>query len=386
MTTLTTKYLACLYFGLLRTWSVRAWSFVGPPHGDRRGFLIQSAKTAAIVGTAGVYTANEAFIESAQAAATSIYEPPPGSLSGQVHVITGASTGLGLESAKRLAAAGATVVLTTRTDAKGERAKQQVMEYLKERSIDNPEVYDITLDLSMLSTVNSFPDQYKQLLGSRKIDVLMNNAGAITDHREVTKDGLERTFETNHLGPFALTALLFPYLNRNGARIINLSSVAHEYAKEVKTGKPGLDMNNLNGELSYGADGWEAYGNTKLENILFTQELQRRADAAGLDWLKVVALHPGVVGTDIWRNTYVSKSNSGLKGLASNLFYNNVLSTEEGANTQVLLASKKDIAKGKYYDENGRIKELAPFARDAEKAKELWETSEKLSGCAFKVE
>ena len=158
--------------------------------------------------------------------------------------------GWDLSPPKRLALAGGTVVLTTRTAAKGERSKNQVLEYLQERSITNPEIYVVTLDLDDLASVKSFPDRYSRVLGSRKIDVLMNNAGAITKSREFTKDGFERTFQSNHLGPFLLTSLLFPYLNRNGSRIINVSSCAHELARSVKTGKPGLDMENLNGELS----------------------------------------------------------------------------------------------------------------------------------------
>merc|ERR1711966_539576 len=115
----------------------------------------------------------------------------------------------------------------------------------------------------------------------------MNNAGAVNKDLELTKDGVERTFQSNHLGPFLLTSLLFPYLNRDGARVINVSSIAHESMKPTihQTGKLGLDMNNLNSEISYTMDGWEAYGQTKLEDILFTQELQRKADAAGQNWL-----------------------------------------------------------------------------------------------------
>jgi NAD(P)-dependent dehydrogenase (short-subunit alcohol dehydrogenase family) len=350
------------YVGMLSSGAV-AWSSVGSS--DRRGFLQNASRATGFIGIAGI-CGGEVFVDSAQAAMastpaagasnkatkenSSVYQPLPGSLLGQVHVITGSSTGLGLEASKRLAAAGATVVLTTRTTAKAECAKNQVQEYLQERSITNPEIYVVTLDLDDLASVKSFPDRYSQLLGSRKIDVLMNNAGTITKSREFTKDGFEKTFQSNHLGPFLLTSLLFPYLNRtgNGSRIINVSSVYHEFARTVKTGKAGLDMDNLNGELSYRTDGWEAYGQTKLENILFTVELQRRADAAGLTWLTVVALHPGVVGTDIWRSTYVSKSNDAMtiKGMASKLFYNNVLSTEEGANTQVMLAANGELRKG----------------------------------------
>jgi len=386
------KYIMCMRttslfcIGLLLPLSVHAWSAGGGgSSSDRRGFLIQTANKAAVaVGTASIGLNEVIGVESAQAA--TIYQPLLGSLAGQVHVITGASTGLGLESAKRLAAADATIVMTARNDAKGDKAKGQVLDYLKERSINNKEIYVLTLDLSDFASVKSFPERYEKMLGSRKIDVLMNNAGAINKDFELSKDGIERTFQSNQLGPFLLTSSLFPYLNHDGARVINVSSYAHVFSKVHETGKPGLDMGNLNSEISYASDGWEAYGQTKLENILFTEELQRRADAAGLDWLTTVALHPGLVGTDIWRSTPVAKGNSGLQALTSMLFYNNVLTTEEGANTQVQLASEKKIAKGKYYDENGRLKELAPFARDLSKAKQLWDVSEKLTGCVFSVQ
>eukprot|EP00984_Skeletonema_dohrnii_P011969 scaffold4817_cov123-Skeletonema_dohrnii-CCMP3373.AAC.3 len=379
-----TTSLLCI--GLLLPLSVQAWSTGGGSSSDRRGFLIQQSKAAVAVGTASIGLNEVIGVESAQAA-TTVYQPSPGSLAGQVHVITGANTGLGLESAKRLAAAEATIVMTARSDAKGDKAKGQVLDYLKERSINNKEIYSLTLDLSDFESVKSFPERYEKMLGSRKIDVLMNNAGAINKDFELSKDGIERTFQSNHLGPFLLTSSLFPYLNHDGARVINVSSYAHEVIPKVhKTGKPGLDMNNLNSEISYASDGWEAYGQTKLENVFFTEELQRRADAAGLDWLTTVALHPGLVGTDIWRSTPLAKGSSGIKALSSMLFYNNVLTTEEGANTQVKLASEKDIAKGRYYDENGRLKELAPFARDSSKARELWDVSEKLTGCVFNVQ
>jgi len=397
-----TYFLLCIGLFSWRN-GVASWSTGGnnarrPATSNRRGFLVQTASKAAVaaVGTAaniGVANQVHGGVESAHAAATTttIYQPLPGSLAGQLHLITGASTGLGLESAKRLAGAGATIVMTARTDTKGQNSKQQVLEYLQERSIDNKEIYVLALDLNDFASVKSFPERYDKILGSRKIDVLMNNAGAVNKDLELTKDGLERTFQSNHLGPFLLTSLLFPYLNREGARVINVSSIAHEAMRPTihETGKLGLDTKNLNSEISYAMDGWEAYGQTKLENILFTQELQRRADAAGLTWLTTVALHPGVVGTDIWRSTPVAKGPSqskfSMQALASSLFYNNVLTTEEGANTQVMLASQKNIAKGRYYDENGRLKELAPFAKDTSKAKELWDISEKLTGCVFSI-
>ena len=393
-----------LCLGLLSC-SAIAWS-AGSSSSDRRGFLQHVNKATVLIGTAS--TGGGVLVEKAQAASTlpasgtssqsttsntkHIYQPLPNSLTGQVHVITGASSGLGLESAKRLAAAGATVVLTTRTAAKADVAKRQVQDYLEERSIaTSPEtIYVLTLDMDDLATVRSFPDRYRKLLGSRKIDVLMNNIGTISQRRELTEDKLEKTFQSNHVGPFLLTAGLYSQLNRNGARIVNVASKAHQFAKVSKTGERGLDLENLNGEVSYGLDGWEAYGNTKLENILFTRELQRRATEAGVSWLTVVALHPGVVGTDLWNHTAVAKGGkkNSLQSFTSGLFYNNVWSNEEGANTQVMLAASdiNGIGKGRYYDEFGKVVDLDPFARDERKARELWEVSESLTSCKFNVE
>lgn len=335
-----------------------------------------------------------------------IYQVIPGSLRDKVIVITGASTGLGLESAKRLAVGGATLVLTTRSDEKNQRALQQVQEYLHERQQlqHNLNLYALTLDLDDFeNSVKTFPVRYKKLLNNRPIDILMNNAGvAAIPTREFTKDGFERTFQSNHLGPFLLTALLFPLLHRTAGdvRVINVSSVAHQFATlyAASSQSPGLDLDNLNGELSY--EPWPTYGRSKLENILFTQELQQRAKTAGLDWLTAVSLHPGVVGTDIWRYTYAAKkaetmptSNSNndpvlLQRWVSNLFYKSTLTIEQGANTQVWLAAahKEEIQKGQYYDEVKKLKALAPFARDVDKARELWGKSEQMLGMKFVVE
>lgn len=320
---------------------------------------------------------------------------------------------MGLESAKRLALAGATVVLTARTAAKGDRAKEQVLQYLKEKggeannnNNNSNRIQYVTLDLDQFDSIRSFPKRYQHLkLG--KIDVLMNNAGLEIDTRQVTNDGFERTFQSNHLGPFLLTAVLFPYLrhdtnNGSGARVINVASTAHQFALKASDNKPGLDFNNLNGDLYKSwNNGWSAYGASKLENILFTQELQRRADGAGLDWLTTASLHPGVVGTDIWRNTpLVGKSQQSQtvgeqsQSFLSSLFYKSALTTEEGANTQIWLASvgaanpntgSNTIVKGAYYDEHGQIKPLDRFAQDPIQAKELWDVSETLVGVQFKL-
>ena len=330
-----------------------------------------------------------------------IYQPAPSSLNGKVMLITGGTSGLGLESARRLSAAGATVVITARTQAKGERSLGIIRQDLS--NIENPgKVYALPLDLDDLESVRSFPKRYEALsLGN--IDVLVNNAGvAAIPQLKMTKDGFERTFQTNHLAPFVLTSLLFPYLNRKGegCRIINVSSYAHEFSN-IR----GLDFDNLNGEIDYSGLGWPAYCRSKLENILFTNELQRRADAAGLDWLTAVSLHPGRVATDIWRATYFGTDHRGgngkadgdnakelprLESIVSDLFYNSILTVEEGANSQVMLASNGEPegspVKGQYYDYNMRIKKkMNDFAKDRDAARRLWEKSEQLAGIKFRL-
>ena len=172
-----------------------------------------------------------------------------------------------------------------------------------------------------------------------------------------------------------MTALLFPLLNRDGARVINLYSTAHKFAGN-------LDLKDLNNQKNF--VGWKAYSISKLENILFTLELQRRADVAGFDWLSATCLHPGVVGTDIWRdNKGVAKGS----GITSDFIYGRMLTIPEGANSQVFLATEKMslLTKGQYYDEYCKVKQLEPFALDPIAAQGLWEASEKLSGVKFNL-
>ena len=385
---------------------------------DRRQFLHKGANAIAtsliVPGVASVVAPSSA--KAIDIADVSLFnkknkkliQPAPNSLQGKVIVITGASTGLGLESAKRLAVAGATLVLTARSVEKCERMLSQVKSYLAERGVmDTPPIYTVVLNLDNMDSVKSFPERLRVIMGKTdessppKIDCLMNNAGvAAIPEKEMTVDGFEKTFQTNHLGPFVLTAGLYPYFNRSGTRIINVSSTAHMFSFLPYTNQRGLDIEgNLNGQTFY--DGWAAYSQSKLENIYFTQELQRRADAAGQSWLTAVALHPGVIGTDIWRNTALgsstdqtmeSRTRNPFQGMLSQTFYRNALSIEEGANTQVWLASAptdalpNDTIKGQFIDPHQHIQRLSDFARDAARAQKLWECSENDSGVRFVVQ
>jgi NAD(P)-dependent dehydrogenase (short-subunit alcohol dehydrogenase family) len=304
-----------------------------------------------------------------------------------VVLVTGGSSGLGLETVKRLAAAGATVVLTSRTEAKGKKAIDAVNDYLvkKGRLPTTSEVYNLVLDLDDLSDVRRMASRYEALGLDRDISVLINNAGVMAiPKRELTVDGNERTFQSNHLGHFVLTSVLFPYLSRNGTRVVTVSSSASYFA-----GPAGLDVDNLNGEKSYGA--WSSYSSSKLTNVLFTRELQRRADDADLDWLSATTLHPGVVNTDLWR--YIvgeerlskMKEGRGLGRLAMGVTRLIAKTPEEGASTQVFLAatSDDDIVKGAFYDEMKVNTNLPSFAKDVATARALWDASEKLGGVRF---
>mmetsp|Transcript_18149 Transcript_18149/g.38073 ORF Transcript_18149/g.38073 Transcript_18149/m.38073 type:complete len:432 (-) Transcript_18149:117-1412(-) len=381
---------------------------VGNLSTERREFLQNVAtKTAAISLLLGGSTVTPVLkldsIGVANAASTladagstysKLYEPPAHSMDGKLVVITGGNTGLGLESAKRLAAAGATVVFTSRDEGKGQKALDEIDAYLKEKSSDGDspqgKAIVVMLDLCDLDNIKSFDSRFENAVGKdAKIDVLMNNAGvmAIPDRR-LTKDGYEKTFQTNHLGHFALTSTLLPYLSPD-ARIINVSSMGYLFASK------GLDVDNLNGEKEYGP--WSSYGLSKLENILFTNELQKRASQSD-KWssLAVFSLHPGAVQTDLARyligeEKFQSMKENGFSSWSDKVLMETlakfVKTVQEGASTQVYLAASKGIKAvddGKFFVD-GKATPVQPFASDDEKAKELWTISEKLSGVKFEL-
>lgn len=313
------------------------------------------------------------------------FQPEPYSLLGKTIVITGATTGLGLESAKRLAAGGANVILTSRDHTKGRIAVGNVHSYMIETlaslKYNNQVITYKILDFDNLN------DTKHQLIENwadvSEIDVLLNNAGIMAlPERELTIDGFERQIQSNHLGHFVLCALLLPKLARN-ARIINVSSLAHRRTKK------GLDFDNLWTADKYYRP-WSVYSQTKLVNIMFTQEFQRRidsyADLVGKNTkiasFKVIAVHPGVVVTDIGRYFFYSKWTRGLGSIIDTLFrilakvgvFKNV---EMGAATQVWLSSINTITdgmKGKYFVDCRESPVLVNI--DRKDSVRLWEESE----------
>src|SRR6266540_2213054 len=179
---------------------------------------------------------------------------------GRTAVVTGANSGLGLVTARELARAGASVVMACRNLDKGHAAVEAIRSEVSEAQVQLDE-----LDLASLASVRSFADRYTATHDG--LDLLINNAGVMAPPRRLTADGFELQFGTNHLGHFALTGLLLPQLEgREDARVVTLSSTAH------RTGRIAFD--NLNGDRHYFR--WRAYGQSKLANLLFALELDRR--------------------------------------------------------------------------------------------------------------
>lgn len=268
-------------------------------------------------------------------------------------LITGGTSGIGYASAIQLAQKGFDVFIIGRT----EEACERVCSELK---MLNPEARFGYYLCDLLSQKEIKSVAAKIIAAHDHLDVLLNNAGGVFPSRELTSEGLEKTFALNHMAYFTLTNELLPLLEKaEKARIVCVSSNSHLSGK--------LDFENLQGEKSYFI--MSQYANTKLMNVLFTKELARRL--AGKN-ITVNALHPGVVKTSIGQ-----KSNSFLFGSAWKLFSTLAgISQDEGAATSVYLASSDAVEgiSGKYFT-NCKESAVNPIAEDAALAAKLWEYS-----------
>ena len=278
-------------------------------------------------------------------------------MKGKTCIITGATSGIGFETAARLGALGARLVLIGRNRHRGEVALAR----LRSR------VPGITAEMHYadLSRVDDIVRLSRTLLETAKrIDVLLNNAGGIFARRETAPDALERTFALNHMGYFRLTALLHRRLVASApARIVSVASEAHRGAR--------LNFNDLQCTSNY--SGWKAYQRSKLANILFTRELARLLQGTGVT---ANCLHPGFVATGFGDN------NRGIWGYGIAIAkWLSAIPVERGAETPVYLSSSPDVGSttGKYFD---KCRERTPDspATDDRAAARLWEVSEKLAG------
>ncbi|KAI8380319.1 putative oxidoreductase, partial [Blakeslea trispora] len=292
-------------------------------------------------------------------------------LSGKVAIITGSNSGIGKETALILASAGAKVIIPCRTL---EKAKSAIKDIQKSES-KSTDLIPMQLDLSDLSSVQLFANHFFQL--NLPLHILIANAGVSGGPRRLTRDGFEIHFGVNHLGHFYLTSLLMDKLRQSApSRVVVLSSGANRQFLSSK----GLDFKNLNSEKNYSAT--EAYSMSKLSNILFAKELQRRFDAEGSNVI-VTSVHPGVVKSNIFRNL---RFIDGLDLLLSIKDFSSFLSeiatiksVKIGASTSVYCAVSPHVVKGEFYANNKINRNLLNHAaNDPEMAKRLWQVSENL--------
>ncbi|MGQ9491774.1 MAG: oxidoreductase [Anaerolineae bacterium] len=293
---------------------------------------------------------------------------------GKVALITGANSGLGFEAAHVLAAKGAHVILAVRDAAKGERAAAAIR-----RSAPTADLAVLPLDLASLASIRRAAVEVLRTYD--RLDMLINNAGVMAIPRRLTADGFEMQFGVNHLGHFALTGLLLPLLLRAAAaRVVTVSSGAHVLGR--------INFDDLHGERRYHP--WAAYAQSKLANLLFAYELQRRLAAAGGQAISVAA-HPGYAATNLQRvGPEMAGSRLGLWLMSAS---NRLLaqSAAMGALPEVYAATSPDVCGGDYIGPDGPLgqrgfpKKARSSARsyDAETAAQLWRVSEQLTGVRF---
>jgi NAD(P)-dependent dehydrogenase (short-subunit alcohol dehydrogenase family) len=290
--------------------------------------------------------------------------------SGRTIIITGANSGLGLESAKALAAHGASIVMTCRDQARGAQAAEQIR-----AAVPHAELQVAVLDLADLSSVRAFAERFSAAHAT--LDVLMNNAGVMAvPKRRTTVDGFELQFGTNHLGHFALTGLLLPALLRTPAsRVVTVSSFVHERGR--------MAFDDLQSEHHYTPYG--AYGQSKLANLLFELELDRRLRAVGAATISVGA-HPGYSSTNLVANGPFGGARSLSAWIATAGTRLIAQPAARGAEPQLYAATAPGVQGGDYYGPKGKYRghvapsKMSERARSLPDAKRLWSVSQELTG------
>lgn len=294
------------------------------------------------------------------------------SMKDEVIIVTGGNSGLGYESAKAFSKRGATVILASRSMERGQEAFLSIQK-------ENPkaEIDVMSLDLGDLTSIETFAEAFKEKYS--RLDVLLNNAGVMTTPYGITKDGLEQQIGINHFGHFALTGLLFSHLKATEkARIVNISSNAH------KSGKMNFD--NLFFENGKDYTPMKAYAQSKLANLLFTQELQRRVNKHGLD-IKVTAAHPGMANTNLMRHIQDKFLYKILGGILDSI----TQSAADGALPGLRASTDPNVTGGEYFGPSGKWElkgspvVVSPITKayDVMDADRLWEESEERTGVQF---
>jgi len=288
--------------------------------------------------------------------------------SGRLALVTGANSGLGLETARALAARGARVLLACRDPERGEQARQALA------PIASAGIEVLAMDLADLASVARAAEQVATSHG--QLDLLINNAGVMAPPRQLSRQGCELQFAVNHLGHFALTQALLPLLKaRAGARVVHVSSGAHYFGR--------IAFDDLQGERRY--DAWAAYAQSKLANVMTALELQQQLEASGSAVLSVAA-HPGLARTNL-QPTSVAARGSRMEGLAYRWMDPLFQSAAMGALPQLYAATASGVQGGEFFGPGGLANlkgyparcRLAASTRDAAQRQRLWLLSQELS-------
>lgn len=297
-------------------------------------------------------------------------------LSGRVMIVTGANSGIGYEAALALAKRKAEVVLACRNQEKAKAAADRIQAVVPAARLEL-----IPLDLSKLQSIREFSERFHE--GHSRLNALINNAGVMALPKCATADGFEMQFGTNHLGHFALTGqVLDLLLATEGSRVVNVSSIAHKFGK--------IRFHDLQAEKSYSK--WGAYGQSKLANLLFTHELDRRLKEAGSGTISV-ACHPGWAATNLQEAGPRMEGSKLMEKLSA--WGNAMLAQDAAAGALPTVFATVEPLRGNEYVGPTRLMgwhgppeiiEPLPKARDPETAKRLWEESEELTGVRYAFE
>jgi NAD(P)-dependent dehydrogenase (short-subunit alcohol dehydrogenase family) len=293
---------------------------------------------------------------------------------GRTHLVTGPSVGgIGFTTALELARRGARVILAGRRDEALREAEDAVR-----REVAGAELVRVTLDLASLESVRAAAREVADL---GPLDVLVNNAGVMATPRRTTVDGLDLQLATNHAGPFLLTGLLLPQLAASTAgRVVSVSSLAHRSARRAPAA-----LSSPSGRYSR----WGTYGQSKLANLLFTHELDRRAREAAVP-VKALAAHPGVSGTHLVANGQVGRSSGGLASILDAVVKVVTQPAERGA-WPTLMAATADLPGGTFCGPGGlgetggapQVVTGSSLSQDPDAARALWELSEQVTGISY---
>jgi len=296
-------------------------------------------------------------------------------LTGKVAVVTGANTGLGYQTTRALAGAGAKVVIAARNLEKAETSRTKVLE-------ENPDAQLEILEIDLASLASVARAAGELVARQPSVDILVNNAGVMAIPQRETSDGFEMQFGVNHLGHFALTAPLWPALvPGDGARIVAITSFARRYRGRFDPPDPPVA-----GEYNR----WKAYGQSKMANLRFALELDRRANRAGLPIASLVA-HPGLAHTNLLGERTRYEPRGLRRRLAGRWVERFGMEASRGALSQVRAATDPAVGGGRLYAPrfvvNGASvrRPLLPWTRHTNQLELLWEVSEQMTGIRFEI-